>query len=260
MPTAFATAPDGVRIAYETVGSGPPVILLHGGGQSRRNWIDAGYPARLADRFQVIAMDFRGNGESGRPRRVADYAPERMCADVLAVADACGADRFDLVGYSLGGNVGRYLTRLTPRIARFVMIGVGFGPGASGAFKTRLEAMLAPFEPLLASGGDEASVAALPPAQQAQWRDPNMGPLVALFRALIDYPPLEPADVPCPALWLVGGGNEVGALAEVERLRDGLPATQVRLQIVGDLNHAQELEAVDQMLPPIRAFLDATPV
>jgi len=256
MPAAFATAPDGVAIAYETVGSGPPLILLHGGGQSRRNWIDAGYRARLADRFQVIAMDFRGNGESGRPRRVADYAPERMCADVLAVADACGVQRFDLVGYSLGGNIGRYLTRLTPRIARFVMIGVGFGPGASGAFKARLEGMLAPFEAVLRADSDEAAVAALAPAQQAQWRDPNMGPLVALFRALIDYPSLEPEDLPCPTLWLVGGGNEVGALAEVARLRQRLPATRVRLEIVGDLDHAQELEVVEQMLPPIRAFLE----
>lgn len=252
MPTNFATGPDGVRIAYETFGSGPPLILLHGGGQSRRNWIEAGYPARLADRFQVIALDFRGNGESDKPGDRAAYAPDILCADVLAVADACGAERFDLVGYSFGGNTGRYFAAMSPRIARFVMIGIGFGPGSSGSFRTRLETMLAPFEGLLRGQGDEA---ALSEAHLTQWRDPNMRPLIALFSALMDYPALEPQDLPCPTLWLVGGGNEVGALAEVDRLKDALPATKVRLEMVGALNHAEELTAIDEMLPPIMRFL-----
>jgi hypothetical protein len=137
------------------------------------------------------------------------------------------------------------------------MIGVGFGPGASGVFRERLEALLAPFAPVLAAPGDPAAEGALPDAQQAQWRDPRMGPLVPLFRALMDYPPLEPRDLPCPTLWLVGGGNEVGALAEVERLKRQLPATKVRLEIVGRLDHAQELTAIDEMLPPLERFLTA---
>jgi pimeloyl-ACP methyl ester carboxylesterase len=257
VPTAFAASPDGVAIAYETFGAGPPVILLHGGGQTKAAWIEPGYPARLAERFQVIAMDVRGNGESGGPRDPAAYAPARMCADVLAVADACGAQRFALVGYSMGGNIGRYLAAASPRIERFAMIGVGFGPGAGGAFRERLETMLAPFGPALAAPDDPAAVDALPAAQQAQWRDPRMGPLVALFAALMDYPPLEPEALPSPTLWLVGGGNEVGALAEVERLRDRLPATNVRLEVVGALDHAQELTAIDEMLPPLERFLAA---
>jgi pimeloyl-ACP methyl ester carboxylesterase len=255
MPTAFATGPDGARIAYETFGAGPTVILLHGGGQTKAAWIGPGYPARLADRFQVVAMDVRGNGESDGPRDPAAYAPERICADVLAVADAAGAQRFALVGYSMGGNMGRYLAAASPRVERFALIGVGFGPGASGAFRERLEAMLAPFAPVLAAPDDPAAVDAMPAAQQAQWRDPRTGPLVPLFRALMDYPPLEPEDLPCPTLWLVGGGNEVGALAEVERLGDRLPATTVRVEIVGALDHAGELTAIDEMLPPLERFL-----
>jgi pimeloyl-ACP methyl ester carboxylesterase len=256
MPTAFAASPDGTRIAYEVFGCGPPVILLHGGGQTKAVWREAGYPERLGDRFRLIAMDVRGNGESDGPRDPAAYAPERMCADVLAVADACGAERFALVGYSMGGNIGRYLAHASRRVERFVMIGVGFGPGASGAFRDRLEAMLALFAPVLAAPGDETAVAALPAAQQAQWRDQRMGPLISLFRALIDhYPPLEPEDLPCPTLWLIGGGNEVGALAELERLKDRLPATQVRAEMVGTLDHAQELTAAEEIAPRLAAFL-----
>jgi pimeloyl-ACP methyl ester carboxylesterase len=257
VPTAFATSPDGVAIAYERFGAGPAVILLHGGGQTMGAWIEPGYPARLADRFQVVAMDVRGNGQSGGPRDPAAYAPERICADLLAVADACGADRFALVGYSMGGNIGRYLAAASPRVERFAMIGVGFGPGASGAFRERLQAMLAPFAGVLAAPDNAAATEALPEALRAQWADPRMGPLIPLFRALMDYPPLEPEALPCPTLWLVGGANEVGALAEVERLRDRLPATNVRLEIVGQLDHAGELAAIDEMLPPLERFLTA---
>jgi pimeloyl-ACP methyl ester carboxylesterase len=256
MPTAFAASPDGARIAYEVFGAGPPVILLHGGGQTKAVWREAGWTDRLGESFRLIAMDVRGNGDSDGPRDPAAYAPERMCADVLAVADACGAERFALVGYSMGGNIGRYLARASDRVSRFVMIGVGFGPGASGAFRERLEAMLAPFARVLAAAGDPAAADDLPPAQLAQWRDPRMGPLIPLFRGLIDhYPPLEPEDLPCPTLWVIGGANEVGALAELERLRERLPATHVRAEIVGRLDHAQELTSVDEMAPPLQRFL-----
>jgi pimeloyl-ACP methyl ester carboxylesterase len=170
----------------------------------------------------------------------------------LAVADACGAERFDLAGYSLGGNTGRYFAAMSPRVARFVMIGVGFGPGSSGAFRDRLETMLAPFEGLLRGAGDETG---LSEPHLAQWRDPNMRPLIALFSALLDYPTLEPKDLPCPTLWLVGGGNEVGALAEVERLTGALAGTNVALEVIGVLNHAEELTCIDEMAPPIERFL-----
>jgi ferredoxin len=88
--TSFVTLPDGSRIAYDVCGNGPAVLLLHGGGGSRREWHDAGYVARLQDEFTVITMDLRGHGESAAPTAPADYAIGRLLEDILAVADACG--------------------------------------------------------------------------------------------------------------------------------------------------------------------------
>ena len=59
MTTSFVVSKDGTRIAYDKTGTGRAVVLLHGGGQSRRVWHDNGYVARLSDDFTVIVVDIR---------------------------------------------------------------------------------------------------------------------------------------------------------------------------------------------------------
>ena len=81
----------------------PPVILLHGFPESHRTW--AKVAPLLADRFRLIMPDLRGFGESDRPQDVAAYSTDTLIADVLALADALGVDRFALVGHDWGGAV-----------------------------------------------------------------------------------------------------------------------------------------------------------
>lgn len=129
------TLPDGIRIAYDVRGAGPPIVLLHGGGHTRWDWHDRGYVERLQRDFQVIAIDIRGNGESGKPTDPADYTTDQHGQDILAVADACGVERFTLWGFSYGGNIGRYLAAQSTRVAKLIIIGTPFGLGASGEFR-----------------------------------------------------------------------------------------------------------------------------
>jgi 3-oxoadipate enol-lactonase len=91
----------GVRIAYEVVGSGPPLALAHGLGYARWGWEPVA-PA-LAEEFTVLMFDNRGIGASDVP--AGPYSARAMAADVVAVLDAAGIDRAHLVGTSLGGMV-----------------------------------------------------------------------------------------------------------------------------------------------------------
>lgn len=87
------------RIAFESVGSGPAVILLHGTSANHAVW--APIAAALAPRAQVVSLDQRGHGRSDKPE--TGYEAEDFAGDVFGVMDELGIDRAIIAGHSLGG-------------------------------------------------------------------------------------------------------------------------------------------------------------
>src|SRR3954465_2954292 len=91
----------GHRRAFVRVGSGPPLLLLHGIGNSAQTW--AGVLDRLAGSHTVLAPDLLGHGSSAKPRgdySVAGYA--NGMRDLLSVLDI---EQATVVGHSLGGGI-----------------------------------------------------------------------------------------------------------------------------------------------------------
>ncbi|HEY3639238.1 MAG TPA: alpha/beta hydrolase [Rhizomicrobium sp.] len=124
----FAESPDGLRIAYETVGQGIPVLLVHGFASSRaQNWRATGWYKTLSDAgFQVIAMDCRGHGDSDKPHGPAAYSYELMSGDILCVAATVGLPNAHVIGYSMGGHLGIHVLMQNPELVRkLVIAGVG---------------------------------------------------------------------------------------------------------------------------------------
>jgi pimeloyl-ACP methyl ester carboxylesterase len=100
---------DGVRIGYEVIGRGRPLVLLHGQFGDRSTWHAAGYVDALAEHARLILIDGRGHGESDAPHEPSAYALGRQLADVLAVLDAVGVEEAAVWGSSMGGTVGLHL-------------------------------------------------------------------------------------------------------------------------------------------------------
>ena len=124
----FVTAEDGVRIAFERVGAGAPVVLVHGFGSSRlQNWKSTGwYGGLTAAGFSLVAMDCRGHGDSGKPHDEAAYGRDRMAQDVICVMEACGLPDALMLGYSMGGFIGLRLLAAHPeRVRKLAIAGVG---------------------------------------------------------------------------------------------------------------------------------------
>ncbi len=139
---------NGVEIHYEVHGSGQPVVLLHGGTVNfQTNFAAMGWVKALNDRgFQVIGLDFRGHGKSGKPHEVSAYGTANLAGDVLAVLDALKVDQAALVGYSIGTAVGLHLLKEQGhRFSRAVLVATGDGLLGIGphTFERLLPAMLA---------------------------------------------------------------------------------------------------------------------
>ncbi len=122
-------ANGGVPIAWESSGSGAPVLLIHGLGYGRWGW--APLVPLLATRYQVVTFDNRGIGASAVAP--GPYTAATMAGDALAVLDAAGIARAHVVGTSLGGMIAQELAITAPhRVDRLVLI--ASTPGATGGF------------------------------------------------------------------------------------------------------------------------------
>jgi pimeloyl-ACP methyl ester carboxylesterase len=122
----FCTASDGVRLAYATMGSGPPIVRV--GQWFTHLEFELTHPARrrlleqLARTRTVVRYDMRGTGLSDR--NVADLSFDRTVEDLGTVVDAAGLERFALLGISQGSAVGAaYAAHHPERLSHLVFVG-----------------------------------------------------------------------------------------------------------------------------------------
>ena len=107
---------------YRTVGSGPAVVLIHGMVNSSRHWEPVAL--RLAERYQVVAPDLIGHGDSARPR--GDYSLGAHAASIRDLLAAIGIDRATIVGHSLGGGVAmQFFYQFPQRVERLALVSSG---------------------------------------------------------------------------------------------------------------------------------------
>lgn len=144
----FCQSSDGVRIAYATVGSGPPLVKA-------ANWLnhlELDWPSRiwgktfqeLSARRQLIRYDERGNGLSDW--HVPEISFESFVHDLETVADALQLERFPLLGMSQGCAVSiAYAARHPERVSALVLLGgyaAGWRIGATPEERERREAVM----------------------------------------------------------------------------------------------------------------------
>ena len=124
--TEFVTAADGVRVAFEVLGEGAPVVLVHGFGSDRKqNWRAPGWYETLTKAgYSVVALDCRGHGESDKPRDIATYDERAMVEDIELVMRAAGVTQAAIMGYSMGGSLTLAVCHRFP-MSRAVVGGVG---------------------------------------------------------------------------------------------------------------------------------------
>ncbi len=120
---------DGVELALDDAGSGPPVVLLHGLTATRR-YVVMGSSALERGGHRVIACDARGHGRSSPAPAATAYAYDDLGRDLLRVLDRLGIERAVLAGASMGAHTALWAALTAPeRVGGLVVITPAYEPG-----------------------------------------------------------------------------------------------------------------------------------
>lgn len=115
---------NGIALFYETLGDGPPLLLLHGNGQDHRIF-DALAP-KLAILYAVYALDSRNHGQS---QKTDEYSYDAMAEDAYAFIQALRLERVRVVGFSDGAIIALKLAmKHGDAVERMALLGVNLRP------------------------------------------------------------------------------------------------------------------------------------
>jgi pimeloyl-ACP methyl ester carboxylesterase len=257
----------GVRIAYEVLGEGDPVVFVHGLGYDRQGW--GPLPALLAEDFQVLLLDNRGVGESDVPE--GPYAVSQMAADVIAVLDDAEIDAAHVFGVSLGGYIAQELAVTYPeRLRRLVLASTAPGgtrshpmPAAGleafGRFPTMdreagLRLMVE--NSLGAHGVRERPELTEEIFRYRLERAPSLAGWQAQAYAGATFDGYDrAASIAAPTLVLQGGADTVVDPRNGELLAELIPGA--RLEVIADRGHLMMWEEGEALAPIVKEFLQS---
>jgi pimeloyl-ACP methyl ester carboxylesterase len=122
----FAPTADGVRLYYETAGSGTPIVFVHEFGGDHRSWEPQ--MRFFARRYLCVAFGARGYPPSDVPTDLERYSQATAADDIAAVMDALGFAKAHIVGLSMGGFAALHFgLRHASRALSLVVAGAGYG-------------------------------------------------------------------------------------------------------------------------------------
>ncbi|MBI2764829.1 MAG: adenylate/guanylate cyclase domain-containing protein [Chloroflexi bacterium] len=123
----YVTADDGASLAFSVAGEGPPLLCMEVPFFSHIG-LEAAIPSfgswhqLLASMFRVVRFDFRGSGASQRD--IGDLTPDRLCRDIIAIADRLRLDQFAILARDASGPLAVMLAAEHPeRVRRLILYG-----------------------------------------------------------------------------------------------------------------------------------------
>jgi pimeloyl-ACP methyl ester carboxylesterase len=120
-----------IAMYYEVYGEGPPLVLIHGSGQSIADM--AAQIDGFRDQYQVIVGDSRAHGKSGMSEQQMTY--RQMASDWAGLISELAGEPVRVIGWSDGGNIALELARAYPNlIERVAVMGANLAPNESAVY------------------------------------------------------------------------------------------------------------------------------
>jgi pimeloyl-ACP methyl ester carboxylesterase len=253
----------GASIHYETLGDGPPLLLLAGIASDGASW--GPLIPLLEDDFHLILIDHRGAGQT---RCEGEIAVDDMLGDCVGLLDHLDIARSFVLGHSMGGMLGQRLAAQHPgRVRALVTMTTSAQIGAKERVLfqdlAKLYFELVPqawfrllfqwlfSEPFFEHEADVASAAA---ASAAYLFRQSPEDFLRQVKALEELPEVDPAAIACPVLAIAAGADQLIVPAVVERSHRAI--ADVRMVTIPDAGHSVHWEAPAAVAAEITAFLN----
>ncbi|HEX5355816.1 MAG TPA: alpha/beta fold hydrolase [Aquabacterium sp.] len=258
----FATAPDGTRLYYDSVGTGTPLLLISGQGFDHHMW--DGVRDDFARHFQVIVYDHRGTGQSDKPEH-GTWSTQSFAQDAVSVLDAMGIQRAHAYGFSMGGRIAQWLGIDHPDRVLSLVLGATTPGNAHGVRRP------AEIDALMASGQQARLLTAMVPpwwlATHPQWlkymSDRARQPIPA-FAQRQHYLASEGHEawadllrIAAPTLLIHGTADQINVSANSELMASRIPGA--RLHLIDGARHGYFWHAREQASAAVIDFLKAHP-
>ncbi len=252
---------NGIELHYRDEGSGRPVVLIHGLGNTLASW--EGVARSLKTTYRVVRFDLRGSGASGVPP--GPYDPETWVADLRGLLDELDIEQAHLLGHSLGSLIATRFAADHPDRVRSLGL-IGTGPGTPDAEKPTQRDIAAAIE---RNGMAERAANEIEESFSAHTRE-TRPELLGLYRELLrsNDPDGYAAsmrgrlafdlrsvldDVRAPALLVVGERDTVTPPLASFIVADGL--TESSVVVLPDVGHMVPLAAPKRLAAELHDFL-----
>jgi proline iminopeptidase len=259
---------DGAHLFVERIGSGPPVLVLHGGLGVDHTYFRPDFD-QLADSREVVYVDHRGNGRSDETE--APVTIESLAEDAAGVINALGG-RATVLGHSFGGFVAQELALRHPEaVDRLVLLSTTAGqlgaaddPDADQGAPPPPELVEILSQPPSTDEEFAAGMARLVPfymhgdaaplAERMTGVRFRVRPMLEGFQSLASWSSADRlGSLSIRVLLVVGDHDLFTSHQQSERIARLVP--QAELHIIPDTGHFPWLEAPDAFFGPLRAFL-----
>jgi pimeloyl-ACP methyl ester carboxylesterase len=252
-------------IAYQVLGTGAPVVLLHPFPAHHELWLPAAQA--VTSRYQLILPDLRGHGNSSVGEGPATM--EKHAGDIARILDHAGVGRVPLAGVSIGGYVlFEFWRRYRGRVAALVLCNTKAQADTSEAKAVRLQAAADVLErgtepffesmvPKLLGRTTRESRPDLVNGALGMMRQMSAGNLAQVQRGMAERPDSVPdlKTINVPALIVTGDEDILTGAAEAELMRENIPGSQRK--IIRKAGHYSPWEQPEEVGQLLRQFFDS---
>jgi pimeloyl-ACP methyl ester carboxylesterase len=253
-----------MRIAYERRGSGPPLVLLHGGMSDHREW--RRQLEGLSDAFTVVAWDAPGNGGSSDPPESFRFDEYAGC--LAGFVEALGLGRPHVLGLSWGSSLALALYGRRPDVPRSLILAAAYAGWTGSLQRDEVKRRLADALREMDLPAEQYARSWIPTLLTERARPEVAEELVSIMRdfrpggarpmlqamAEADLRPVLPT-IRVPTLLLSGEDDARSPTAVAREMQRAIPGSE--LVILPRVGHQSNIEAADRFNDEVRRFLGA---